>query len=132
MPALIARKAKRLLGWQPVTDRATLLREGVETGGGVDAIAACGLAIAKSLTAASGNTSMIVAYLTSFYPHGSHSFIRREIVGVEAHGVTVERFSIRPPARLVDPADMAEAERTTVLLAAGRVAVARRDRSPRV
>jgi colanic acid/amylovoran biosynthesis glycosyltransferase len=62
---------------------------------------------------------MIVAYLTSFYPHGSHSFIRREIAGVEEHGVTVERFSIRRPAGLVDPADIAEAGRTTVLLAAG-------------
>ncbi len=62
---------------------------------------------------------MIVAYLTSFYPSGSHSFIRREIAGLAEHGITVERFSIRPPAGLVDPADMAEAERTTVLLAAG-------------
>jgi glycosyltransferase involved in cell wall biosynthesis len=62
---------------------------------------------------------MIVAYLTTFYPHGSHSFIRREIAGLEEHGITVERFSIRRPAGLVDPADVAEAGRTTVLLAAG-------------
>jgi glycosyltransferase involved in cell wall biosynthesis len=64
---------------------------------------------------------MIVAYLTSFYPHGSHSFIRREITAVERHGLRVERFSIRRPAKLVDPADIAEASRTTVLLAAGPV-----------
>jgi colanic acid/amylovoran biosynthesis glycosyltransferase len=66
---------------------------------------------------------MIVAYLTSFYPCGSHSFIRREIAGLEEHGVTVERFSIRPPAGLVDPADVTEADRTTVLLAAGRLRI---------
>jgi colanic acid/amylovoran biosynthesis glycosyltransferase len=61
-----------------------------------------------------------VAYLVNQYPAVSHSFIRREIAALEALGVTVERFSIRPPpANLVDPADRAEAERTTVLLAGG-------------
>ena len=62
---------------------------------------------------------MIVAYLTSFYPHGSHSFIRREIAGVEEHGFTVLRFSLRPALGLVDPADIAEEKRTTVLVAFG-------------
>ena len=38
-----------------------------------------------------------VAYLVNQYPAVSHSFIRREIVALEARGVTVERFSIRPP-----------------------------------
>jgi glycosyltransferase involved in cell wall biosynthesis len=61
--------------------------------------------------------------LTSFYPSGSHSFIRREIAGLEERGVTVERFSIRPPSGLVDPADVAEADRTTVLLAAGSLRI---------
>jgi glycosyltransferase involved in cell wall biosynthesis len=63
---------------------------------------------------------MKVAYLVNQYPHVSHSFIRREIVALEAHGVQVERFSIRPsPDDLVDPADRAEREKTRVLLSAG-------------
>ncbi|WP_439626247.1 glycosyltransferase [Gemmata sp.] len=67
---------------------------------------------------------MIVAYLVNQYPHVSHSFIRREIVGVEAAGVTVARFAIRPPgADIVDPADRAEVARTRSLLAAGKPAL---------
>jgi colanic acid/amylovoran biosynthesis glycosyltransferase len=67
---------------------------------------------------------MIVAYLVNQYPHVSHSFIRREIVGVEAAGVAVARFAIRPPgADIVDPADRAEVARTRSLLAAGKPAL---------
>jgi len=63
-----------------------------------------------------------IAYLVNQYPHVSHSFIRREIAGLEAEGLTVERFSIRrPPVNLVDPADLAEQKRTRVLLEAGPV-----------
>src|SRR5438309_11353143 len=63
---------------------------------------------------------MKVAYLVNQYPHVSHSFIRREIAGLEAQGLTVERFSVRPsPADLVDPADQAERQRTQILLGAG-------------
>lgn len=61
---------------------------------------------------------MRVAYLVNRYPAVSHSFIRREIAGVEAAGVDVLRFSIRPPdASLPDAADRAELDRTTVILA---------------
>jgi glycosyltransferase involved in cell wall biosynthesis/GT2 family glycosyltransferase len=61
-----------------------------------------------------------VAYLVNQYPHVSHSFIRREVVGLEAAGITVERFSIRrSSAALVDLADQAEQQRTTVLLDVG-------------
>jgi glycosyltransferase involved in cell wall biosynthesis len=61
-----------------------------------------------------------VAYLATYYPHPSHSFVRREIVAVEAQGVEIERFSLRrSPAALVDPADRAEQERTVVLLDGG-------------
>jgi len=63
---------------------------------------------------------MKVAYLVNQYPHVSHSFIRREILALEAQGVTVERFSVRPSgATLVDPGDQAEQKRTQVILAAG-------------
>ncbi len=67
---------------------------------------------------------MIVAYLVNQYPHVSHTFIRREIVGVEAAGATVRRFAIRPPGKdVVDPADIEERTRTRSLLAAGKVAL---------
>jgi glycosyltransferase involved in cell wall biosynthesis len=63
---------------------------------------------------------MRVAYLVNQYPHVSHTFIRREIAALEAGGVEVERFSIRPSAEeLVDPADRTERLRTQVLLDAG-------------
>jgi glycosyltransferase involved in cell wall biosynthesis/GT2 family glycosyltransferase len=65
-----------------------------------------------------------VAYLVNQYPHASHSFIRREIAALEERGVAVARFSVRASGvKLVDPADEAEAERTTVLLAAGVAAL---------
>jgi glycosyltransferase involved in cell wall biosynthesis len=67
---------------------------------------------------------MKVAYLVNQYPKVSHSFIRREILGVEAAGVPVDRFSIRALAgELVDGADRQELARTRFLLAAGAPAL---------
>jgi glycosyltransferase involved in cell wall biosynthesis len=61
-----------------------------------------------------------VAYLVNQYPHASHSFIRREILALEALGLTIERFSVRPSGEsLVDPGDQSEQKRTHVLLHAG-------------
>lgn len=60
---------------------------------------------------------MIIAYLCNRYPAVSHSFVRREIAGIEALGHQVLRFTVRPGANLADPADRAEAELTTVLIA---------------
>jgi colanic acid/amylovoran biosynthesis glycosyltransferase len=61
-----------------------------------------------------------VAYLVNQYPAVSHSFIRREVAALEAQGLEVARFSVRPPpAKLVDPADQAEQARTRGLLADG-------------
>jgi glycosyltransferase involved in cell wall biosynthesis len=63
---------------------------------------------------------MTIAYLVNHYPTVSHSFIRREILGIEAAGGVVRRFSIRPPAgNLPDAQDRAEVERTEVVLAKG-------------
>ncbi len=61
---------------------------------------------------------MRIAYLTHQYPKVSHSFVRREIAGLEALGHTVLRFSVRPSdlALTPDPADARERERTQVLL----------------
>jgi colanic acid/amylovoran biosynthesis glycosyltransferase len=59
-----------------------------------------------------------IAYLVSEYPSVTHTFIRRELLGVESLGIEVERFSIRKPAqaRLVEAADQAEALRTSFVL----------------
>jgi colanic acid/amylovoran biosynthesis glycosyltransferase len=67
---------------------------------------------------------MIVAYLVNQYPHVSHSFIRREIAGVEAAGLDVQRFAVRPAGEVVDPADRVERDRTRSILAAGKGRIA--------
>jgi colanic acid/amylovoran biosynthesis glycosyltransferase len=60
---------------------------------------------------------MRIAYLTSQYPKASHTFIRREIAGLEACGLEVLRFSIRRcQDRLVDELDVQELRRTRVVL----------------
>ncbi len=67
---------------------------------------------------------MRIAYLVNCYPAPSHSFVRREIVGVEAAGLTVLRYSIRPaPTDLPDLRDAAEREVTTAVLAQGGFAL---------
>ena len=64
--------------------------------------------------------SLIIAYLVNQYPKVSHSFIRREIFGVEACGIQVQRFSIRSCVdELVDQADISEVEKTRVVLEHG-------------
>jgi colanic acid/amylovoran biosynthesis glycosyltransferase len=61
-----------------------------------------------------------VGYLTNVYPHVSHSFIRREIMALEARGISIVRFSIRrSPSPLPDVEDQSEQARTTVLLESG-------------
>lgn len=58
-----------------------------------------------------------IGYLINQYPKISHTFVRREISALEGLGMEVERFSVRPnPEALRDPADQAEAEKTTVIL----------------
>ena len=59
---------------------------------------------------------MRIVYLTNKYPLLSHSFIRREIAAVEARGVEVVRVSIRDVGEQVDPDDIAERQRTHVIL----------------
>lgn len=64
---------------------------------------------------------MKVAYLTNQYPHVRHTFIRREIVALEAHGVDVARFSVRDTSNeIVDPADKGELAKTRAILSVGR------------
>ncbi len=65
---------------------------------------------------------MNIAYLVNQYPKVSHSFIRREILAVEAEGVRVSRFSIRSlDAELVDDADKQEFEKTRFVLGVGAI-----------
>jgi colanic acid/amylovoran biosynthesis glycosyltransferase len=66
---------------------------------------------------------MRVAYLTNQYPSISHTFVRREIHGLEALGAQVERFSIRPiPIEsLPDSRDREELSKTHALLARGAI-----------
>jgi glycosyltransferase involved in cell wall biosynthesis len=65
---------------------------------------------------------MRIAYLTNQYPLVRHTFIRREIVALESHGVEVLRFSIRDSGKdVVDPADQAEYAKTRSILSAGRL-----------
>jgi colanic acid/amylovoran biosynthesis glycosyltransferase len=61
-----------------------------------------------------------VAYLINQYPSTSHTFVRREICALEALGLQVDRYSIRPfPEPQIEPADQLEASRTRVLLGGG-------------
>lgn len=68
---------------------------------------------------------MRIAYLINRYPAASHSFIRREIEAIEALGLQVARFSVRPvdASQLPDVRDQAERAKTTVLLEAGAFAL---------
>ncbi len=61
-----------------------------------------------------------IAYLVNQYPKVSHSFIRREIQGLEAQGLNIQRFSIRScESELVDDQDKVELEKTRVILKIG-------------
>jgi colanic acid/amylovoran biosynthesis glycosyltransferase len=66
-------------------------------------------------------TNVRLAYLCNLYPAVSHSFVRREIEGVEQAGHEVHRFSIRPArSDLKDEADLKEARLTEAVLGQGR------------
>ena len=63
---------------------------------------------------------MKVLYLINQYPKNSHTFVRREIRGVEAQGIPVVRVSIRPSLEdFVEDADREEAAQTEALLQNG-------------
>lgn len=65
---------------------------------------------------------MKLAYLVNQYPKVSHTFIRREIVALEAQGAEVVRVSVRSsPDDLVDADDQAEVAATRVILSVGIV-----------
>lgn len=58
-----------------------------------------------------------IAYLSNVYPKISHSFIQTEIAALERQGFEVHRFTVRRAGETpADPAERAEAGRTTALL----------------
>jgi colanic acid/amylovoran biosynthesis glycosyltransferase len=60
--------------------------------------------------------SMRIAYFTNYYPAVSHTFIRREIRAIEALGVTVFRYALRPDKDMIDVEDKSEEKRTRYIL----------------
>lgn len=79
-----------------------------------------------------------IAYLTTQYPSVSHTFIRREIRGLEALGYTIQRLAIRKGGAAVDPEDQEEEKHTfhclaqpksTILLRAAKVLLSRPGKS---
>jgi glycosyltransferase involved in cell wall biosynthesis len=61
-----------------------------------------------------------VAYLINQYPGISHTFIRREILALEAVGLPIARFSLRGWSdSLTDPTDEAERRKTRYVLRGG-------------
>ncbi|MEY4579354.1 MAG: hypothetical protein RL701_4057 [Pseudomonadota bacterium] len=61
---------------------------------------------------------MPIGYLVSLYPAASHTFIRREVHALRAHGVDVRTFSVRTPSpgERSAPEDRVAAEETVFLL----------------
>ena len=67
-----------------------------------------------------------IGYVINTYPRPSHSFIRREIMALEAMGWTIHRFAMRGiAAELVDPDDQAEHARTERILEVGAARLGR-------
>ena len=63
---------------------------------------------------------MRIAYLVNTYPVTSASFIRRELMEIEAQGASVARFTLRRWATpLVDPVDLQEERKTRAVLEVG-------------
>jgi colanic acid/amylovoran biosynthesis glycosyltransferase len=69
---------------------------------------------------------MRIAYLVSQYPAASHTFIRREIMGLRERGLHVDTFSVRPPTGVSKLAaiDQQETEATWYVLPAPAARVA--------
>ncbi|HSV77816.1 MAG TPA: glycosyltransferase family 4 protein [Ramlibacter sp.] len=75
---------------------------------------------ASAARASAPQAGLVVAYLVNLYPGVSHSFIRSEILALEALGASVLRVASRGWIHeLVDPADVAECAKTHYLLQEG-------------
>lgn len=68
---------------------------------------------------------MRIGYFINQYPAVSHTFIRREIQALEAQGVEIVRYALRPLVEgLSDPEDERELQRTRYVLGAGAFGMA--------
>jgi colanic acid/amylovoran biosynthesis glycosyltransferase len=68
---------------------------------------------------------MTIAYFIPTYPMPSQTFIRRELIALEAQGFTIHRFSLRRFAgALADQADRSEEKKTCSLLELGAFPIA--------
>jgi len=70
---------------------------------------------------------MRIAYLVSQYPAASHTFIRREVMGLRSLGHTVDTFSVRRPTAVskLSPVDQQETEATWYVLPTSAARMAR-------
>lgn len=65
---------------------------------------------------------MKIAYLVNQYPMPSQSFIRREVLALEQLGLNIDRYTVRQyDGTLVDPGDLAERDKTRVILDVGGI-----------
>ena len=64
------------------------------------------------------STKPAIAYLISYYPKLSHTFIRREVEAMREQGFDVQTYSVRasPPEEIISAADEREMASTTYLL----------------
>src|SRR4051794_26193726 len=71
-------------------------------------------------------TTPAIAYLISYYPKLSHTFIRREVEAMREQGFDVRTFSVRasPPEEIISEADQREMASTTYLLGGSLAAIA--------
>jgi glycosyltransferase involved in cell wall biosynthesis len=70
--------------------------------------------------------AMRIAYLTTEYPKVSHTFIRRELLALEAQGHTITRLAIRDSgAAIADALDRAEYDKTFHCLNQSKLAMIR-------
>ncbi len=66
-------------------------------------------------------TSLNISYFINLYPAVTHTFIRREINGLESLGHEVQRLSCRSDTGLVDEDDLDERQATTVFRETGKL-----------
>lgn len=62
---------------------------------------------------------MRIAYLVNQHPMPSTTFVRREMAVLESIGHEIDRYTVRRLKPLIDPLDLAEAERTQAILDLG-------------
>jgi glycosyltransferase involved in cell wall biosynthesis len=66
---------------------------------------------------------MNVAYLINVYPRPNQTFIWREMAALEAGGITVHRFALRPCDEALDGIGLGETRRTRYVLGGGKIGI---------